>query len=71
MPAVARTELRLVRPKLLVCNGKILASELAPKVVATMHPSSLLRQPDEESRKREYKLFVADSSAALKAATDK
>jgi uracil-DNA glycosylase len=49
-------------------RGKVLKSELAPKVVATVHPSSLLRQPDEESREREYKLFVADLRAALKAA---
>ena len=48
-------------------RGKILASELAPKVVATVHSSSLLRQPDEESREREYKLFVADLRAAVKA----
>jgi uracil-DNA glycosylase len=49
-------------------RGKVLTSELAAKVVATVHPSSLLRQPDEESREREYKLFVADLRAALKAA---
>jgi uracil-DNA glycosylase len=49
-------------------RGKILESELASKVVATVHPSSLLRQPDEESREREYKLFVADLRAAAKAA---
>src|SRR6201989_498532 len=49
-------------------RGKVLKSELAAKVVATVHPSSLLRQPDEESRKREYKLFVADLRTALKAA---
>jgi DNA polymerase len=49
-------------------RGKVLESELASKVVATVHPSSLLRQPDEESREREYKLFVADLRTALKAA---
>jgi uracil-DNA glycosylase family protein len=49
-------------------RGKVLESELAPKVVATVHPSSLLRQPDEESREREYKHFVADLRVALKAA---
>ena len=32
------------------------------------HPSSLLRQPDEESREREYKHFVSDLRAALRAA---
>ena len=49
-------------------RGKVLSSKLAPKVVATVHPSSLLRQPDEESREREYKLFVADLRVAIKAA---
>jgi DNA polymerase len=49
-------------------RGKVVGSELAARVVATVHPSSLLRQPDEESRKREYKLFVADLRVALKAA---
>jgi uracil-DNA glycosylase family protein len=49
-------------------RGKVLATELAPKVLATVHPSSLLRQPDEESREREYKHFVADLRVALRAA---
>jgi DNA polymerase len=49
-------------------RGKVLKSELSEKVVATVHPSSLLRQPDEESREREYNLFVADLRVALKAA---
>jgi DNA polymerase len=79
-------ELRVVRPKLLVClgataaqailgpsfrvtreRGKVLEAELAPRVLATVHPSSLLRQPDEESREREYGHFVADLRVALKA----
>jgi DNA polymerase len=49
-------------------RGKLLSSKLAPHVVATVHPSSLLRQPDEESRHREYKSFVADLRVASKAA---
>src|SRR5213076_2257587 len=80
-------ELRLVKPKLLVClgataaqavfgpsfrvtreRGKVLSSKFAPRVLATVHPSSLLRQPDEQSREREYKRFVVDLRAALKAA---
>lgn len=52
-------------------RGKVLSSKFAPKVVATVHPSSLLRQPDEESRQREYKNFVADLRVALKAAGEK
>ena len=80
-------ELRLIKPKLLVClgstagqtvfgpsfrvtreRGKVLSSKLAPKVVATVHPSSLLRQSDEMSRDREYARFVVDLRVALKAA---
>jgi DNA polymerase len=49
-------------------RGKVLSSRLAEKVVATVHPSSLLRQPDEASREREYKRFVADLRVAVKAA---
>jgi len=48
-------------------RGKVLSSKFAPKVVATVHPSSLLRQPDEESRHREYKNFVSDLRVAVKA----
>ena len=48
-------------------RGKLLSSKLAPRVVATVHPSSLFCQPDEESREREYKHFVADLRVALKA----
>ena len=51
-------------------RGKVLPSKLAPRVLATVHPSSLLRQPDAESRQREYKLFTADLRAALKAASE-
>jgi uracil-DNA glycosylase family 4 len=46
-------------------RGKILESEIAPKVLATVHPSSLLRQPDEESREREYERFVLNLRVAL------
>ena len=49
-------------------RGRVLSSKLAPRVLATVHPSSLLRQPDEASREREYKRFVADLRVAVKAA---
>ena len=52
-------------------RGKVLSSKLAPKVVATVHPSSLLRQPDEMSRDREYARFVVDLRVALKAAGER
>ena len=51
-------------------RGKVLSSKLAPKVVATVHPSSLLRQPDQESREREYERFVVDLRAAVKASSE-
>ena len=41
-------------------RGTILEHQLAPKVMATVHPSSILRAPDDESRHREMKLFVRD-----------
>ncbi len=52
-------------------RGKILESEFAAKVVATVHPSSLLRQTDEKLREREYSHFVADLRVALKAIDEK
>jgi DNA polymerase len=41
-------------------RGRLLDSELAPLTLATVHPSSILRAPDDEARLRERKAFVAD-----------
>ena len=41
-------------------RGEFIKSALAPLVLATVHPSSLLRSPDEESRRRETKAFIED-----------
>jgi DNA polymerase len=41
-------------------RGQMVESPLAPFVTATVHPSSILRAPDDESRHRETELFVAD-----------
>jgi DNA polymerase len=41
-------------------RGEFIKSTLAPNVVATVHPSSILRAPDEETRRTEYARFVAD-----------
>jgi uracil-DNA glycosylase len=43
-----------------VQRGKPVPSPLAPVVLATVHPSSILRAPDEETRHSEYKRFVDD-----------
>ena len=39
-------------------RGHILEHELAPAVMATVHPSSILRAPDDETRHRELELFI-------------
>ena len=41
-------------------RGRFVDSPLAPRVTATVHPSSILRAPDEESRRTEMKRFVED-----------
>jgi DNA polymerase len=41
-------------------RGTFIESSLAPKVTATVHPSSILRAPDDESRRQEMREFIAD-----------
>ena len=41
-------------------RGEPVESELAPHVLATVHPSSILRAPDEAARHEAYAAFVAD-----------
>jgi uracil-DNA glycosylase len=41
-------------------RGQPVQSQLARHVIATVHPSSLLRAPDEETRRREMRRFVDD-----------
>jgi uracil-DNA glycosylase len=41
-------------------RGEFVASELAPYVTATVHPSSILRAPDDETRHEEMRRFVED-----------
>ncbi|MGZ3499256.1 MAG: UdgX family uracil-DNA binding protein [Vulcanimicrobiaceae bacterium] len=41
-------------------RGKIFSSELAPRVIATVHPSSILRAQDSEARHREMAWFIED-----------
>jgi DNA polymerase len=41
-------------------RGKFVKSALAPYVTATVHPSSLLRAPDDETRRAETRNFVED-----------
>ena len=41
-------------------RGQLLDLPLAPHVMATVHPSSILRAPDEETRHEEMRRFVED-----------
>ena len=50
-------------------RGEFVDSSLAPLVTATVHPSSILRAPDEEARREELKLFVADLKKVAAAAS--
>jgi DNA polymerase len=45
-------------------RGEPVESDLAPCVMATVHPSSILRARDDESRRLEMKAFVQDLEAA-------
>lgn len=48
-------------------RGTLVPSELAPLVTATVHPSSILRAPDEETRHVEMGRFVGDLSGVAAA----
>jgi DNA polymerase len=52
----------LLGPKFRVTKdrGRPIESPLAPFVVATIHPSAILRAPDGETRHREMRLFIED-----------
>src|SRR5215207_7361188 len=48
-------------------RGQFVESSLAPLVTATVHPSSILRAPDDESRREEMRAFVADLRKVMQA----
>jgi DNA polymerase len=52
----------LLGPKFRVTKqrGEFLESTLASYIMATVHPSSILRAPDDETRRLEYRRFVDD-----------
>ena len=49
-------------------RGKPVDSPLAPSVIATVHPSSILRAQDEESRRTQMSAFVEDLRRVLQMA---
>ena len=48
-------------------RGRFVASDLAPRVLATVHPSSILRAPDAATRRRETERFVSDLKKVARA----
>jgi len=48
-------------------RGQFVSSPLAPLVTATVHPSAILRAPDDETRRAERGRFVADLKKVAKA----
>jgi DNA polymerase len=72
-------EIKLLKPRVVVClgataaqtllgkdfrvtkqRGELISSPLAQFVIATIHPSAILRAPDDETRREELKRFVDD-----------
>jgi DNA polymerase len=49
-------------------RGKIVESETWGRIIATVHPSSILRAPDEAARLEERRKFVADLRRVARAA---
>lgn len=41
-------------------RGQLISSPLAPHVLATVHPSAILRSPDDETRELETEHFIRD-----------
>lgn len=47
-------------------RGQVLQTHWAPATLATIHPSAILRAPDDESRHEMYEAFVADLRVAAR-----
>jgi DNA polymerase len=48
-------------------RGRLIQSRWAPNALATVHPSALLRAPDEATRQREIARFTEDLKMAAEA----
>ena len=53
--------------KLMKQRGEVLSSPVAPRVVATIHPSAVLRAPDSQGRRAAYEMLVADLKVVARA----
>jgi len=63
----------LLGPKFRVTQhrGELIESELAPIVAATIHPSAIVRDRDDESRRRERGAFADDLRAVARAVAER
>lgn len=59
--ALLGKEFRVMRQR-----GKFVPSPLAPRVMATVHPSSILRAQDDESRREQKQAFIRDLALAAR-----
>ena len=50
-----------------VMRGRFVESPLAPRVLATVHPSAVLRAPDDEARRHETERLVEDLKQVARA----
>jgi uracil-DNA glycosylase family 4 len=53
--------------RLMRSRGRVLESPLAPRVLATIHPSAALRAPDDAGRRKMFASLVRDLRAAARA----
>jgi DNA polymerase len=53
--------------KLMQARGHVVSSTLADRVVATIHPSAVLRAPDADGRRDAYEMLVADLKVVARA----
>jgi uracil-DNA glycosylase family protein len=53
--------------KLMQNRGQVQSSSLAERVIATIHPSAVLRAPDSEGRRAAYEMLVSDLKVVAKA----
>ena len=62
----ATAAMSVLGPKVRVTRdrGTLIPSALAARTLVTIHPSAILRAPDEEARHAEYARFVADLAIA-------
>ena len=54
--------------RLMAQRGEVLTSSLGERVVATIHPSAVLRAPDSQRRKEAFEMLVHDLTVAAKVA---